>query len=342
MIYINFIIVILLILLLKFKKRFFIGLFIIWIFFVMLINNSKFKTFLITTSMSTNHHQYIAKFIYSDIEIERILNKNKVIDQTEITDLSLLDFKHELKPTNKYERKILKYRDHDYKLFKLSGRGYQGYLVAIYKPENVSIALSSKINTEGEYITKVSNDNNAQIAINASGYYDPNWDGNGAIAHGIVVKNKELINEYDDASVDGGLIGITTDNKLFLGNITKNEIENYSIRDAISFGPYLIINGKKCKVIGDGGLGVAPRTAIGQRKDGIYLFLVIDGRRITSIGASLKEVQKIMDNYGAYNATNLDGGSSSELLINGKIVNHPVGGGKNGLRKMPTYFILEK
>ena len=104
----------------------------------------------------------------------------------------------------------------------------------------------------------------------------------------------------------------------------------------------MIINGKKNKVLGDGGLGIAPRTVIGQRSDGIFLFLVIDGRLITSIGANLKEVQKLMYNYGAYNAVNLDGGSSSELLINHKIVNKPVGGGKNRLRKMPTYFILEK
>ena len=54
------------------------------------------------------------------------------------------------------------------------------------------------------------------------------------------------------------------------------------------------------------------------------------------------DLTEIMENYGAYNAANLDGGSSSELVINNKIINTPVAGGKDGLRDMPTFWIVKE
>ena len=48
-----------------------------------------------------------------------------------------------------------------------------------------------------------------------------------------------------------------------------------------------------------------------------------------------------MENYGAVNAANLDGGSSSELVINNNIINTPVAGGKDGLRNMSTFWVVK-
>ena len=96
------------------------------------------------------------------------------------------------------------------------------------------------------------------------------------------------------------------------------------IRDGVTFGPFLIVNGKASKVLGNGGWGTAPRTAIGQRKDGIVLFLVIDGRTVSKPGADMNDLIEIMQNYGAYNAANLDGGTSSAMVVNGEIINDPI------------------
>ena len=49
----------------------------------------------------------------------------------------------------------------------------------------------------------------------------------------------------------------------------------------------------------------------------------------------------VMEKYGAYNAANLDGGSSTELVINHQIVNTPVAGGINGLRDMSTFWVVK-
>ena len=91
---------------------------------------------------------------------------------------------------------------------------------------------------------------------------------------------------------------------------------------------------------GDGGWGVGPRTAIGQRKDGTVLFLVIDGRQPGySVGATLRDIQNIMYEEGAVIAANLDGGSSSTLYYNGKVINKPAD--LLGERMIPTAFVVK-
>ena len=177
--------------------------------------------------------------------------------------------------------------------------------------------------------------------MNGGGFYDPDWNSNGALPHGTVIKDGKIVSSYDDAKMGGGFIGFDKEDKLVLGRMTDREALNKGLRDAIEFGPYLIVNGKRSFVKGNGGWGIAPRSAIGQRQDGIVLFLVINGRLTSSIGADMVDLCDIMENYGAYNAANLDGGSSSELVIKNKIINTPVAGGKNGLRDMATFWVVK-
>ena len=142
-------------------------------------------------------------------------------------------------------------------------------------------------------------------------------------------------------TVGGGLIGFDKDNKLVVGKMTLSAAKSLGIRDAVTFSPFLIVNGESAKIRGNGGWGTAPRTVIGQRKDGIVLFLVIDGRRLTMPGASIKDLIEIMENYGAYNASNLDGGTSSAMTYNHKLVNDPVdASGNHRTRHIATAFIF--
>ncbi len=307
---------------------------------------SGFRNFWITSSMTTMSHQYLATSIYSEETIKKVLEENKIIESIDTTDTNLIKFKKYNKNMqifkNKYEKEILTKSNNDlYKLIKISGKGYQGFLVAIYDPSKIELATSKYLGEKGENILTISKRENAKVAINAGGFYDPDWNSNGAIPHGTVIKNGKIVSDFKDAGMAGGFIGFTNDNKLLLGKMSKEEALNKGYRDAIEFGPFLIINGKSSFVKGNGGWGIAPRTAIGQRKDGIVLFLVINGRLPNSIGADMADLTEIMENYGAYNAANLDGGSSSELVIENKIINTPVASGTNGLRDMSTFFIVK-
>ena len=114
------------------------------------------------------------------------------------------------------------------------------------------------------------------------------------------------------------------------------------LTDAVSFRTHdglasaLIINGEvQSKNLGG---GVNPRTAIGQCDDGSVLLLVLDGRSINTLGATMQDVADIMLEYGAVNAGNLDGGSSSVMVYGGEIINNCAS--VTGPRNIPTAFIV--
>lgn len=307
-----------------------------------------FREWLITTAMTTKSHQYLATWFYDDEIIREVLEKNKVQEVEEITDSSLTvildDEDKKTEYANEYERAVLEKdpNNEDYKIIEIEGKGYSGYLAVIYDPSRIKTVYSKKLGTSGQYLTTMAKDNDALIAINGGGFVDPNYNSNGANPLGITFSGGKLITS-DSYSGTGGLIGFTEENKLVLGKMTVKQAQEMKVRDAVTYGPFLIINGKASKVLGNGGWGTAPRTAIGQRQDGIVLFLVIDGRTVSRPGADMNDLIEIMQNYGAYNAANLDGGTSSVMVVNGEIINDPIDStGAHKTRYIATGFILTK
>jgi len=302
----------------------------------------SFRTWWITTSMTTMSHQYLAKIFYTEEMIQKVLSENYIIEVGEVTNPDMIKFrKHTMSIyKNQYEKEILVHdEDQVYKVIQIQESSYHGVLVAIYDPSRIHIATTAYLGERGESILTVSERENALVAMNAGGFYDPNWDSNGGLPHGTVISYGQVVSEYLDIGY-GGFIGFDQDNKLILGSMSKQEALNMGLRDAIEFGPFLIVNGKRSFIRGNGGWGTAPRSAIGQRQDGIVLMLVINGRLASSIGADMIDLCDIMERYGAYNAANLDGGSSSELVINQEIANIPVAGTENGLRDMSTFWVV--
>mgnify|MGYP004599184523 FL=1 len=308
---------------------------------------SGFRDWLITTAMTTMTHQYFATWFYDEETIQAVLAKNKVEETDEITNTNTIIVNKTSSKTeyaNEYEKAILEKdpNNDDYKIIEIEGKGYSGYLAAIYEPSRIKTVYTKKLGTSGQYLTQMAKDNDALIAINGGGFEDPNFNSNGANPLGITFSDGKLVTSKTWGG-SGGLIGFTQDNKLVLGKMTVKQAQEMKIRDGVTFGPFLIVNGKPSKVLGNGGWGTAPRTAIGQRQDGIVLFLVIDGRTVTKPGADMNDLIEIMQRYGAYNATNLDGGTSSAMVVNGKIINDPVdSSGAHRTRFISTGFILTK
>jgi len=304
---------------------------------------------LITTAMTTMSHQYLAQWFYSDEYINEVLANNYIVEINEDTNPDLIDiddFDDIDKYDSKYEKDLFEGVDEDtiYKKIKVKGTGYDGYIIAIYKPEKVKLAVSSKLGTEGQTVKTMAKNNKALITMNGGGFFDPTWSGNGAIPHGTVIKDGRVIYDYVDAQVGGGFIGFDKNNKLILGRMTKEQALAKGMRDAVEFGPFLIVNGKASFVKGDGGWGIAPRSAIGQRADGIVLFAVINGRNYKSgiLGIDMVGLTELMQNYGAVNAANLDGGTSSALLEGQELINNPISstGSQGVLRRIPTAWIV--
>lgn len=306
-----------------------------------------FRDWLITSAMTTMTHQWIAYLFYDEDTINAVMASNRVDEVQEDTDTNAIVVGVSEEPEkiyeNEYEKAILEKNNprDTYKIIEIEGKGYSGYLAAIYDPSKIHTLVTSKIGTSGQYLTTMAKNNKAVVAINGGGFDDPNYSSNAANPLGITYSKGKLLTSYYYAGA-GGIIGFDTNNKLVLSSkCTEQSAKSLKIRDAVTCGPFLIVNGKKSGVVGNGGWGTAPRTAIGQRKDGIVLFLVVDGRTVKRPGADMDDLIEIMQNYGAYNAANLDGGTSTAMTVNYELINDPVdSSGAHKTRFVSTGFGL--
>jgi exopolysaccharide biosynthesis protein len=223
-------------------------------------------------------------------------------------------------------------------------------LMVIHNPKKVQIGYSSKLdignNTNnggivaGEKTSEIAKRNNAIGAINAGGFKDVAsggnlWTGTGGLPMGFIIHNGEVI--YNQFSDTKGQDTVAFDSRgmLIVGTHSVAQLKKLNVKEGVSFGPALIVNGKKTSVPV---WGPQPRTAIGQKKNGEVLLLVVDGRSLKTMGATLQDLQDILLQYGAVNAGNLDGGSSATMYYNGKIINRP--SDTLGERNVPTAFIV--
>lgn len=245
------------------------------------------------------------------------------------------------------ERQILERysNNNDYKVIPVSGSKFSGYLIAVYEPSRMHVVVTSKMGVDGEYVDKMVEDNNALLGINAGGFADPDFNGDGDTPAGLTIsKNKMVIStKYNNSR--GGVVGFDANDKLILEDLDSNSVVSKGIRDCISFAPYLIVNGQAKTMTGSGAFGPTGRTArsaIGQREDGIVLLLCVDGDRTKGEGATLPEVIEIMQKYGAVNASDLDGGTSCQLVVGTKRINDPTSlNGEHRSRPVATAFILD-
>ena len=302
-----------------------------------------FSNWLITSAMTTMNHKYLATWFYSDEYISKVMNENRIEEIKETTDPTQITFEIDSSSyNNDYEKQILEREENQlYKLIKIKEGSLRGYLVVVYDPSRITIGTTKYLGRYGQYVKDMAKEQGAVVAINASGFHDKGGHGSGGEPHGYVIKNGKLV--WDEKSY-GSMIGFNEDNVLVIGKMSAKTALAKGMRDAVTFHPVLIVNGKPSSVYGNGGWGRANRTAIGQRKDGIVLMLVMDGRDYATgvPGASMSDLIDIMMRYGAYNAANLDGGTSSNLVINGELINKVMNGSfQNKTRPVATMFMVK-
>lgn len=304
-----------------------------------------FRDTFVTTAMHTKEHQYLAYILYNDNQIQEILKNNYLNNLENITNNDEINFENEDPHIYEsiYEEQILKREtDELYKIIEFDEKNFHVFLTVIYDPSRLTTVKSKYYGIKGQHLSEMAKENEAIIAINGGSFLDVNGEGNGAKASGIFISNNKVIEDGNDNKYQ--LIGIDNNNVLTLGNMTISEAIDLNIRDAVCFGPFLIINGKSAFIKGNGGYGVNPRTGIGQRKDGIILLLTIDGNGSKygfRGGATMADMINIFERYGAYNAANLDGGASTVLVINGLTYNNPVAQSSSGERSLPNGWIVK-
>ncbi|MCR5056245.1 MAG: phosphodiester glycosidase family protein [Clostridia bacterium] len=171
--------------------------------------------------------------------------------------------------------------------------------------------------------------NHAILAINGD-FYGKRENGyvlRNALVYRKKVSAKNERSSYQDLAVlQDGSFRIFEENK-----VTMDEVVTWSPWHVFSFGPGLIIDGEISVNENDDVLvhtSSNPRTAIAEIEPNHYLFVVSDGRISTSEGLSLYDLAQFLRSLGAVQAYNLDGGGSSTMYFNGRIVNKPVNSGR--------------
>lgn len=288
-----------------------------------------FRNLLVATAMKTMDHQYLAYVLYSEEMVQKVLNSNYfvAIDEDANTEKIVIDTDEKATYKDKYEEELLtRDKGNDlYKVIDVEVGSAKGYLVAIYDPTKVELIHTKQFNvgTYGERVTTMCDRYGDVVCINGGGFVDEGYGSD--IPLGYVIKDNEIIwtpTNEDPNTYRDNIIGITNDGKLkLMSNATGTEALEAGVKDGMVFGPFLIVNGKELEIVGDP-WGKSPRVAIAQRKDGVMMFLVVDGKNYID-GASLNDMITILKRYGAYNAANLDGGQSSSLVIDGVLENNP-------------------
>ena len=214
---------------------------------------------------------------------------------------------------------------------------FNGKMLIIPDPSKVIIGTLDNYNygTGGMYLYEFIEKYGAIGGTNAGGFYDPNGQGNGSIPDTMVIYEGKI--HYPQFGSASGFVGLDSNHIMHVGRFTAAQAEEKGIQYGVGFGPVLIANGEPVSLYPS---GVNPRTGIGQRSDGAILMLVIDGRQVSSLGATYQDMTEIFLSYGAVNACNLDGGSSSMMWYQGDYINNCAS--VVGIRPVPTTFLVLK
>ena len=300
------------------------------------------KELFATTILETGQLKFLANVFLSKDELQKIVDKNSLQDMDDEVDKNLINTEG-----NKGKELI--------EIHNVSGDGFEGTMMVVNDPSKISLATTYPWGEYGKELGVIVDEAGAIAGVNGGIYYS---SGNkGGRPYGVTVSNGEI----QDITLGWSglyLIGFDENNLLriiSLEGMNKSAVEKMvkeeKIRDAISFQEEssdannhfvkLIINSEKRELSGKGS-GQNPRTAIGQRKDGSVLILVTDGRgKNGHLGATASDLIDIMAEYGAVNAANVDGGSSSSLYYNKKYLRTSVTFYyTNSSWRLPTAFVV--
>ena len=205
---------------------------------------------------------------------------------------------------------------------RVAGDTYPAHVMIVRDPSTVYMGTSTeKFSTAipGKRITEMMEATpDAIAAVNAGAFFD---DGTanatvGSYPLGLVVSEGRTAWESGKQPGLEGFAGFNDENILVVSqkNLSKKEAEALNIRDGCCFGPVLLMDGEVNLEAYNNNSGMNPRTAIGQRADGAVILVCIDGRQVASPGGTYADIINIMVEFGAVNACNMDGGSSSVMM----------------------------
>ena len=304
---------------------------------------------LTVTMLETSALKFIPRIYYSQAEVDEIIARNEVTEADEDTDTSMIVI---ASPDSADEQAAapaeavpqpdpanLAISEDGIDVYQVHGATFNGWMMIVHDPSRVAVGVCREnFNSQpGMRLKEIAERYGAVAAINGGGFSDDGGVGNGGKPLGLVIADGKVLNKARVNADHAVVVGFNQDNVLIVGKLSSEQAVEKGLRDALAFGPALVVNGEASEVKGSSS-GLNPRTAIGQRADGAVLMLVIDGRQASSLGATYADMITVLLEYGAVNAVNLDGGSSSLMCYKGEYLNKGVI--LTGDRDIPTGFIV--
>lgn len=185
----------------------------------------------------------------------------------------------------------------------------------------------------GMTVTELCDTSGAVLGINGNAFEDPSGRGSGVTPVGLIISDGQKLHDAYGA-YNYQVAGFDNNNVFRVGK----DVDASILRDALQFYPITVLDGEK-HVDGSLGMGIQPRSSIGQTKDGSTLLLIIDGRQVHSLGITVSGCADILLRYGCQNAMNLDGGSSASMSYMGEMItktSSPQAGG----RWLPSAWVV--
>lgn len=220
----------------------------------------------------------------------------------------------------------------------VAGNQFVGKLAIVKNPEQVELIKASRFGSVGEMVESIGQRTDSLVAINGSAFVDPEGHGSGGALNGVMILDGQAYGTAKNGYWK--LVGMKNDNRMYISNYYQtNDVSNY--KWGVEFFPALIVDGQNV-VDGTFGMGLQPRTAIGQSRNGDCMMLIIDGRQPGySVGCTVADCSKILERYGAFQAMNLDGGSSSVMWYRGQLITRSSSVSKRG-RYVPSGLVIRK
>ncbi len=305
-----------------------------WIFIVLGSSKTLQETW-ICTAMHTYTHQYLATWFFSDEKIEEVLNSQKVDDSAHDSVLpsgensNTVQSKKPVGNDEIYESEGYRKLSEGVYIKEVSGTSgvsnWFGYAMLVSDPTRIRLVDTPAQFDHGWTVMEMVESVGGVAGINGGGFNDgPNYDSNGGSPTGLLIENGVLVNPSVPNGETYNMIGFDALGNFILRHTTAAWAMENDIMNAVSFSPYIVVNGEGMVKNGTGGWGISPRTGLGQRETGEVIFVVIDGRQIGySIGCDLDGLQKVMLDEKCINGAMMDGGSSTAMVHGGEYINRP-------------------
>jgi len=302
----------------------------------------------VTTVLESGNLKFLASLFLSEDEINTIVAKTSMEKMDTDIDKELINTDTEIEGN---------FDENGIETIEVNGRSFHATLMIVKDPSKVHVGSTYPWTEFGQPLDVIVKDNKAIAGVNGGLY--ASGANKGGTPYGVCVSRGEI--QYNNPSGWAGLymIGMDNNNILRIESIEgwtpaqfKKYVEEEGIRDCVAFQDELtdannhfvplIINGENRELNGAGS-GANPRTVIGQRADGAIMLLVTDGRGSAGhLGATASDLIAIMSEYGAVNAANLDGGSSSCMYYNDEYLMTSVTlYYANSSWKLPTAFVVD-